>query len=198
LPELTEEFAKKVGGPEMTIETLRVEVADGLRRRREQAREVTKSNQVLEHLSTKIEFELPQEVVNRAAQRRTNDIAQRAMRQGVSADELVNQQEAILNSATQQARQDVKISFILEEVAKAEKLEVEERQLQMALAQMAGRSQMPIKKFLAKAQKDGTIENLRNDLLLQNALEFLKDNAVIEDIDPEPEHCETHSPAASA
>jgi len=198
LPELTEDFAQKVGGPDMTTETLRIEVADGLRRRREQAREVTKSNLVLEHLSTKIEFELPQEVVNRAAQRRTNDIAQRAMRQGVSTDELVNQQEAILNSATQQARQDVKISFILEEVAKAEKLEVEERQLQMALAQMAGRSQMPIKKFLAKAQKDGTIENLRNDLLLQNALEFLKDNAVIEDIDPEPEHCETHSPAASA
>jgi len=197
VPELDEAFVQKIGGEEMTLEVLRTEVAEGLRRRREQARDVTKANQVLEHLSTKIEFELPQEVVNRAAQRRTNDIAQRALRQGVNADELVSQQEAILNSATQQARQDVKISFILEEVAKAEKLVVQERQVEVALSQMAARSQMPIKKYLAKAQKDGLIENLRNDLLLQNALEFLKDSAVVEETEPEAEHCETHSPAAA-
>lgn len=197
VPELDEEFIKKLGGEEMTLEALRLEVGEGLRRRREQAREVSKTNQVLEHLSTKIEFELPQEVVNRAAQRRTNDIAQRALRQGANPDDLVSQQEAILNSATQQARQDVKTSFILEEVAKAEQLIVSERQLQMALAQMAGRSELPIKKYLAKAQKEGVIDSLRNDLLLQNALELLKDSAVVEETDPEPEHCDTHSPATA-
>lgn len=197
VPELDEEFLKKLGGEEMTLETLRTEVGEGLRRRREQAREVSKTNQVLEHVATKIEFELPQEVVNRAAQRRTNDIAQRALRQGANPDDLVSQQEAILNSATQQARQDVKISFILEEVAKAEKLVVPDRQLEIALAQMAERSELPVKKFIAKAQKEGVIENLRNDLLLQNALELLKETAVVEETEPETEHCETHSPATA-
>jgi trigger factor len=195
VPDLDDEFIKKVGGEEMTLETLRNEVAEGLRRRREQARDVSKTNQVLEHLSNNLEFELPQEVVNRAAQRRTNEIAQNALRQGVNEAELVNQQEAILNTATQQARQNVKISFILSEVARAENLSVADAQVQMALAQMAARSGMPVKKYLAQAQKEGVINSLRDDLLLQNAIEFLKDQAVIEETEPEAEHCETHSPA---
>lgn len=197
VPELDEAFIKKVGGEEMTLETLRSEVSQGLLRRREQARDVSKTNQVLEHLSNNLEFELPQEVVNRAAQRRTNEIAQNALRQGVNEAELVNQQEAILNTATQQARQNVKISFILSEVAKAENLSVADAQVQMALAQMAARSGMPVKKYLAQAQKEGVINSLRDDLLLQNAIEFLKDQAVVEETDPEAEHCETHSPATA-
>jgi trigger factor len=195
VPELDDEFIKKVGGEEMTLETLRSEVSQGLLRRREQARDVSKTNQVLEHLSNNLEFELPQEVVNRAAQRRTNEIAQNALRQGVNESELVNQQEAILNTATQQARQNVKISFILSEVARAENLSVADAQVQMALAQMAARSGMPVKKYLAQAQKEGVINSLRDDLLLQNAIEFLKDQAVVEETEPEAEHCETHSPA---
>jgi trigger factor len=197
VPELDDDFIKKIGGEEMTLETLRQEVGEGLRRRREQARDVSKTNQILEQLSTNIEFELPQEVVNRAAQRRTNDIAQRALKQGVNADELMSQQEAILNTATQQARQDVKISFILGEVARAENLSVADAQMQMALAQMAARSQMPIKKYLVQAQKDGIINGLREDLLLQNAIEFLKEHAEVEETEPEPEACETHSTPAA-
>ena len=107
----------------------------------------------------------------------------------------MNQQEAILNTATQQARQNVKISFILSEVARAENLSVADAQVQMALAQMAARSGMPVKKYLAQAQKEGVINSLRDDLLLQNAIEFLKDQAVVEETEPEAEHCETHSTA---
>lgn len=195
VPELDDAFIKKIGGEEMTLETLRQEVGEGLRRRREQARDTSKTNQVLEHLSSNLDFELPQEVVNRAAQRRTNEIAQNALRQGVAEDELVSQQEAILNTATQQARQNVKISFILSEVAKAENLSVADQQVQMALAQLAARSRMPVKKYLAQAQKQGVINSLRDDLLLQNAIEFLKDQAVVEETDPETEHCATHNPA---
>jgi hypothetical protein len=42
-------------------------------------------------------------------------------------------------------------------------------------------------------QKSGLIDNVRGDLLLQEALEFLKDKAVVEETDPEPEKCDVHS-----
>ena len=116
----------------------------------------------------------------------------------MAEDELLSQQEAILNTATQQARQNVKISFILSEVAKAENLSVADNQIQVALSQMAARSQMPVKKFMAQAQKEGVINSLREDLLLQNAIEFLKDNAVVEETDPETEACETHGHGTAA
>ena len=192
VPELTEEFIKKIGGEEMTLETLRDEVRDAIRRRKEQARDAAKSNQVIAHIFEKVEFELPQEAVNREAQRRTNEIAQRAMQQGISEEELIKQQDEILNSATSQARNNVKVSFILEQVAKKENLEVPGQKIAMALAQLAERQRMPAKKFMSEAQKSGLIDNVRGDLLLQEALEFLKDKAVVEETDPEPETCEVH------
>ena len=66
---------------------------DAIRRRKEQALDAAKSNQVIAHLFEKVEFELPQEVVNREAQRRTNEIAMRAMQQGIGEEELMKQQD---------------------------------------------------------------------------------------------------------
>lgn len=193
VPELTDELIKKVGGEEMTAETLREEVRAAIRRRRELARDAAKSNQVIAHLTEKVEFELPQEIVNREAQRRTNEIAQRAMQQGIGEEELVKQQDDILSSATNQARQNVKVSFILEQVAKKEALEVPGQKIAMALARIAEHQRTPAKKFMAEAQKNGLIDNVRSDLLLQEALEFIKDKATVEETEPEPEHCDTHS-----
>lgn len=195
VPEFNEEFIKKIGGEDMTEEALRNEVREMVRRRREQNRESDKSNQVIAHLFDKVEFDLPQEIVNREAQRRTNDIAMRAMQQGVPQEELVKQQEEILSSATNQAKQSVKVSFILGEIAKKEGLTVGEQQLTYALANLAARQKKPVKKFMSEAQKNGMVERMREDLLLENALQFLKDNAQVEETDPVPEHCDTHSPA---
>lgn len=194
IPALDADFIKKLGGDDMTEETLRGEVKEAIRRRREQARETAKANQVIAHIFEKVEFDLPQEIVNREAQRRTNDIAQRAMQQGISQEELVKQQDEILSNATQQARQSVKVTFILEQIAKKEALSISEQQLTYALANLAARQKKPVKKFMAEAQKNGMIERMRDDLLLESAMQLLKDSAVVEETDPEAEHCDTHSP----
>lgn len=198
VPELDADFIQKIGGGELTEETLRNEVREAVRRRREQARETEKGNQVIAHIFEKVEFDLPQEIVNREAQRRTNDIAVRAMQQGVPQEELVKQQEEILNSATNQAKQSVKVSFILGEIAKKEGLSVSDQQLTYTLANMAARQKKPIKKFMSEAQKNGTIDRLREDLVLEAALQFVKDAAQVEETEPVAEHCDTHSPAAAA
>ena len=192
LPELNDEFAKKVGAEDWTLETLRGEVREAVRHRREQAREQSVINQVLAALHDKVEFDIPQEIINREAQRRTNEMANRALQSGMGSEELMKHQEQIIGAATQQARQSVKVNFILEQVARKEGLEVSAQQLETALKNLAARRGVPFKKFVAEARKSGWVENLSEDLLLQDALNFLKDNAAIEETDPEPEHCEHH------
>ncbi|MEY4483083.1 MAG: trigger factor, partial [Verrucomicrobiota bacterium] len=66
LPEMNDEFAKKIN-PEWDMERLRQEVRGSIQQRREQSRENDKTNQVIAHLAEKLEFELPQEVVNQEA-----------------------------------------------------------------------------------------------------------------------------------
>jgi trigger factor len=188
IPELNDDFAKKVNA-EWDLARLRQEVRAGITRRREQSRENAKSNQVIAHLAEKLEFELPQDVVNREAQRRTNDIAMQAMRNGMAQDAIMEAQPQIVSAATQQARQNVKIGFILGEVAKKEKLTVAEEQLRRALAQIAMREQISPKKLMADAQKTNLIERVNDDLLLDNAIEFLKEHAVVEETEPEKDDC---------
>lgn len=188
LPELNDDFAKQVNS-EWDLERLRTEVRAGITRRREQSRENAKANQVIAHLAERLEFELPQDLVHREAQRRTNDIAMNAMRQGMEQERIMEVQDQIVSAATQQARQNVKVSFILGEIAKKEKLTVREEQLRMAIARMAMQKRVQPKKFLADAQKSGLIENLREDILLENAVQFLKDNAAVEETEPEKEDC---------
>ncbi len=188
LPEMNDEFAKKIN-PEWDMERLRQEVRGSIQQRREQSRENDKTNQVIAHLAEKLEFELPQEVVNQEAQRRTNDIAMNAMRQGMDQNAIMEAQEQIVSAATQQARQNVKVQFILGEVAKKENLTVKEEQLRMALAQVAMRQKITPKKLLADAKKNNLIERLREDILIENAIQFLKDNAAIEEVEPAKEDC---------
>lgn len=197
VPALDAEFIEKIGGGEMTEESLRGEIKEAVRRRREQARETAKTNQVIAHIFEKVEFDLPQELVNREAQRRTNDMAQRALQNGMNNEDLIKHQDEIVGSATQQARQGVKVSFILEQVAAKEGITVSDQQLTYALANMASRQQKPVKKFMAEAQKSGLVDRMREDLVLENALQFIKDNAQVEETDPEPEHCAEHAPAAA-
>lgn len=185
IPELNDEFIKKFG-EEMTLERMKEEVSESLKRRREEARDAAHANQVIAFLHDKLDFELPQEAVDREAQRRTNDLAVRAARQGMSNEDIMKHQDEIVNNATQQARQSVKVSFILEQVAQKENIQATQAQVQNALAQLAARSGQPWKKFLADAKKKNLVERLMEDLRLQNALEFLKENAQIEEVDPEP------------
>jgi trigger factor len=188
LPELNDEFAAKLQ-PELTLEALRNELRNSIQQRREQANDTAKTNQVIAHLADKLEFELPQESVNREAQRRTNDIAMNALRQGMDEQAILEAQAQIVSAATQQARQNVKVSFILEEVAKKESLRVTEEQLRRALAQIAMRQKVTPKKLLADAKKNNLIERLQGDILMDNAVQFLKQNAVVEETEPEHNDC---------
>lgn len=188
LPPLDEEFPKKFNA-EWNLEQLRTEVTQMILQRREQSRDNAKTEQVIAHLADKLEFELPQEMVNQEAQRRTNDIARNAMNQGLNEEALKESEEQIVSAATQQARQNVKVSFILGEVVKKESLTVTEDQMRRALAQIAYQQRITPKKLINDARKNGLIDRLREDLLLQNAVQFLKDNAVVEETEPEKEDC---------
>lgn len=184
LPELDDAFAKQLLGDEATVETLRKEVENNLRQRREQGREQSLANQLLAHLHDKLDFEVPVEIVEREAQNRANDMAMRAARQGMPEEDILKHQDEILNTASQQARQNVRLSFILEQIAQKEELTVSDAQLSMALSNLAARSKQSPKKFMAEAQRSGMIDRLRDNLRIENAVDFLKENAVIEDIDP--------------
>jgi trigger factor len=181
LAELNDELAAQFM-PEGTVETLKVAVREAIEARKNQGRDQALSDQIIKHLDEQLSFEIPQEIVNQEAQRRTNEITMRAARQGVQDDAIMGMQEQIVGAATEQAKQSVKASFILAEVARRENIEVSDNMILNRVATMAAQQRQQPKVFLKELQKRGLIDRIREDLLLEAALGFLKGHAVVEEL----------------
>jgi trigger factor len=182
MPELNDELATKFI-PEGNVEKLKEEVRKAITFRKQKARDESLSEQVLKFLDEQMSFEVPQEMVDSEAQRRTNEITLRAARSGMDNDAIMGMQDQILGSATAQAQQSVKASFILAEVARKEGITVTDQQVLNAIANMAAQSGKQPKAVLQDLQKRNAVERVREDIMLQSAMRFLMEQANVEEVD---------------
>ena len=143
------------------------------------------TNQILSKINSELEFELPQEIVMRETQSRVNDIFTSNTERGVSEDELVEHQDQIIESAGEQANNSVKTSFILEQIADKEKIEVSQEEVLNRVDQIAARQNTSVKNLTKQLQKKNGFGRIINGLKIEKTLDFLRESAVIKEVDPE-------------
>ena len=79
----------------------------------------------------------------------------------------------------QQAEEDVKSFFILEEIAKKEKIGISENELNEAIANIAGLNKEKPEELRKKLEKNERLEELQNQLKQNKVLDFVKKRAKI-------------------
>jgi len=186
LPALDDDFAGKVR-PGNTLAELRESLVDEIKTDRERQADNMKTEQVSAYLTQQLDFELPPEIVKSETQAQVNEIVERSQRSGMEEDKIVEHQEEIFDTASNLARNNIKTSFILHEIAKKEEISVGEPELLERVHAMAQHNQMPVKKFAKKLQKENAFGRIREGMLVTKTLEFLKSNASIEEVEPTPE-----------
>ena len=133
------------------------------------------------------DFELPQELVTAEAQGSADDMVQRGAQAGLSDDEIAAQQADIIATAQIQARNNLKTNFILQEIAEVEDISVNEQDLSQRIAAMAQQEKKPMKAYVRDLKKSGRISSIQNSILISKAIDFLVENAVIEEVEAETE-----------
>ena len=184
LPELDDEFAEKIE-PGKTLDQLKETLREQMQEQRKGYRQEMITNQILSKINSELEFELPQEIVMRETQSRVNDIFNSNTERGVSEEELVEHQEQIIESAGEQANNSVKTSFILEQIAEKEKIEVSQEEVLNRVNEIAARQKTSVKNLTKQLQKKNGFGRIINGLKIQKTLEFLRDSAVIKEVEPE-------------
>ena len=184
LPELDDEFAEKIE-PGKTLDQLKETLREQMQEQRKGYRQEMITNQILSKINSELEFELPQEIVMRETQSRVNDIFNSNTERGVSEEELVEHQEQIIESAGEQANNSVKTSFILEQIAEKEKIEVGEEEVLNRVNEIAARQKTSVKNLTKQLQKKNGFGRIINGIKIQKTLEFLRDSAVIKEVEPE-------------
>ena len=184
LPELDDDFAEKIE-PGKSLDQLKETLKEQMLEQRKGYRQEMVTNQILSKINSELEFELPQEIVMRETQSRVNDIFTSNTERGVSEEELVEHQDQIIESAGEQANNSVKTSFILEQIADKEKIEVSQEEVLNRVDQIAARQNTSVKNLTKQLQKKNGFGRIINGLKIQKTLEFLRESAVIKEVEPE-------------
>lgn len=187
LPEFNDEFVADTlqFGKDKTVDDLKQLISEQVTQQKGQQINENKVNQIVETLIGRVDFDLPQELVTAEAQGSADDMVARGAQAGLSDDEIAAQQDDIINTAQIQARNNLKTNFILQEIAQTEGISVSEQELSQRIVAMAQQEKKPVKTYARDLQKSGRISSIQNSILIGKAIDFLVDNASIEEIEAE-------------
>ena len=139
LPALDDEFAKDVGDFE-TLEALRARILEDLRREAEAEADRTLRSHLLRELAGRVTVEIPEALVERELDRRTEEFARRLVEQQIDPRRANIDWDQFRDSQRDAGRESVKSALVLDEIARREKVTVEDEDIDRDVAQFAQRS----------------------------------------------------------
>ena len=180
LPEVNDDFAKKVGLE--SVDKLKEAVRKSLLTEAESQQEAEVRRQIADHLVGKVEFELPESLVQQETRSIIYDVVRENSMRGATKEQLEEKKNEIYGFATQSAKGRLRTSFILEAIAEAEKIKVEETEIEQRIAQLAQRARTTPEKLKAQLAEKNGLGEIEEQLLVSKTLDFLVANAKIETV----------------
>lgn len=178
LPELDDEFVKDTSEFD-TVADLKADI----KKRLEEAAEKTAQNNfegaVFDKVIENMEAEIPQVMYDRRVAEMLQDLEQRLAPQGISLEmymQFTNQTiDSIRETYKEQAEKQVKLRLALEKIAEVENLDATEEEIEAEFNKMSEMYSMEV----AKIKELVSDKDLKKDLLVGKAADFVKDNAIV-------------------
>ena len=177
VPDLDDTFAQNLGGNFQTVTDLRTAVREDIIKSKEQERQALLENQVSDQLLARHQFEAPPSLIAQEQENMLRDQMDRFRQHGM--DTAGMDPGRILEVMKPMAERRVRVRLILNRIAGQENLEVDEAEMDAALARIAvnnRRDVVEIKKFY---QEHDLMEALRRTLLEDKTMKLLLDKAEI-------------------
>lgn len=182
LPDFNDAFAK----------TWEAENMDGLRKgvRSDLQNELnlkvkrTVRAQVIQALMDRVSFDLPESFVQDETRSVVYDIVSENQQRGATKETLEQQKDQIYAFANRSAKERVKASFLLQKIAEKEGIRLPPEAVNARIAALARARKVPAQKYLKELEKSGGLQQIVQQLLHEQVVDFLQDNAKIEDVAP--------------
>jgi trigger factor len=172
LPDLDDEFAKDLGTFE-TLDALRSRVREDLEHEARHAVERDVRAELMKQLAARVPFEVPSSLVERELDRRLEEFAQRLVEQKVDPNEAGVDWRAFRESQRDAAQQAVAAALVVEEVARRERLEATDDEVEREVARYAeqlGRTPAAVR---AELEKEQGLSRVRASLRREKTIDFL-------------------------
>ncbi len=171
-PEVTDEFAKSVGGWD-SVAQMREAIAADIRKHREFEALRVKQNQIGEHLLAIHDFEVPDALVDEELGKSLQNYARFLASQGIDVEKADLDWNKISEDFRPEAVKRVKRGLILEAIARKEGLVVSDVEVDAEIRRAANESGRDFAEVKHRLRQDGGYEALRASLLQEKALAFV-------------------------
>ena len=178
MPELDDEFVKDVSEFD-TLDELKADVEKKILEQKEKMADNEVENKILDIVIENTEVNIPQAMIDTKINENINDFAYSLQMQGLSIDQYMKYTNATVESLkenyAEQSEKQVKLRLALEKIAVVEGLEPTEEDVEAQYKEYAEMYSMDVDKVKKAIPK---IE-LKKDLRVKKASEFVKENAAI-------------------
>lgn len=184
LSPLDDEFAKDVSEFE-TLEELRADVANSLKRTKEQRANEAVKEQAIKQAVDNAEVELPEVLVERQTESLMEELEEALKAQGLELDKYLEMNggnaEELRDRYRQRAQRMVKADLVLEAIARKEDLVATDADLDHELEQMATSFQQEPEALKQKLDAD-QLERVKFNLTLRKVVDFLVEHSQIQEV----------------
>lgn len=120
------EFAEKAKAE--SVEALTKTIRESMEKQAVEQESARRENDAVEMLLKKVDFDVPQSQVHRAMDGYLNQLAQRAQYAGLTAEYFEQNREKILKDAEENATRQVRLWYVIDAIAEAEKIEAKDEE----------------------------------------------------------------------
>ena len=159
LPELDDEFAKDLGEFE-TLDALRARVREDLEHEARHAAEREMRGELMKQLAARVPFEVPASLVEREIDRRLEEFARRLMDQNIDPRKAGIDWNAFRDSQREVGARSGGGALVLDEIARREKLDVTEAEVEQEIARYAERTGRTPAAVRAALEKEGGLSRV--------------------------------------
>lgn len=176
LPELNDEFAQKINPSYKTIDDIRARLRTQIEIDKRNAVERTLREQLISALLEKVDFPIPEGLVERKLESMLNNIASHLSERGVDMQRAGLSEEKLKAKMRDDAITQVKTEIILEKIAAKENIEVEESEIRNYVNAMntRGLDQQTLYNVI--------MQHVIPSMKAQKTIDFLMKNANIQEV----------------
>jgi trigger factor len=177
LPAVDDELAKKFGAE--NLEKLKAGVRTDLENELKYSQSKAVRAQVVRALLGRVNFDLPESAVANETRNVVYDLVRQNTQRGVARELIEKQKDEIYANAASNAKERVKLAFLVGRIAEQEKITVSQDDALRRAQQLALMYQMPFDQFLKDLQKRDGVNELYEQVLHEKVLELLEKNAAL-------------------
>lgn len=162
-----------------SLDALRAQIREQMEKDAAAAELENRKGQAIELLLKKADFAVPPSLVQRQIQSYLQDLAQRAQYSGMSADYIEQNRDKILADAEANAVRQVRLSYLLLGIAKAENIEATDADVNAGLEKMAAGSngKTTAADLLKQLQEHDQVDLYKEQLRAEKAIDLILSEA---------------------